>query len=144
MSTVDKLLKEKGSNAWSIDPEATVFRALELMLEKDVGGLLVVEEGKLIGIFTERDYARKLILKGRFSKDTCVRDLMTKNVLYVEPKNTVEDCMRLMTTKRVRHLPVLQDGKILGIVTIGDVVKRIISEQEFTIHQLENYISGGY
>ena len=144
MSTVDKLLKAKGSNAWSIDPQATVFGALELMLEKDVGGLLIVEEGKLIGIFTERDYARKLILKGRFSKDTCVRDLMTKNVLYVEPKNTVEDCMRLMTTKRVRHLPVLQDGKILGIVTIGDVVKRIISEQEFTIHQLENYISGGY
>lgn len=144
MSTVDKLLKVKGSDVWSIDPQATVFAALELMFEKNVGGLLVVDGGKLIGIFTERDYARKLILRGRLSKDTCVRELMTQNVLYVNPKNTIDDCMRLMTQKRVRHLPVLQDGKILGVVTIGDIVKRIISEQEFTIHQLENYISGGY
>lgn len=144
MSTVNKILKEKGSNAWSINPQAYVFEALELMLEKNIGGLLVVDAGKLIGIFTERDYARKLVLKGRWSKDTCVSDLMTENVLYVEPNNTIDDCMRLMTKKRIRHLPVLQDGKILGIVTIGDVVKQIISDQEFTIHQLENYISGGY
>jgi CBS domain-containing protein len=144
MLTVEKLLEVKGSKAWSIGPQATVYEALELMSKKEVGGLLVVEEGQLIGIFTERDYARKLILKGRFSKDTCVSDLMTQDVLYVGPKNTIDDCMRIMTKKRVRHLPVLQDGKILGIVTIGDVVKRIISEQEFTIHQLENYISGGY
>ena len=144
MSTVDKLLKVKGGDAWTIPPYATVFEALEMMAEKDIGGLLILEDEKLVGIFTERDYARKLILKGRFSKDTLVGELMTKNVLYVAPQNTVEDCMKLMTNKRLRHIPVLDQGKIVGLVTIGDLVKQIISEQEFTIHQLENYISGGY
>lgn len=144
MTTIKEFLAEKDGNTWTISPDATVYEALERMLEKDVGGLLVLQDDKLVGIFTERDYARKLILKGRFSKDTVVADLMTKNVLYLGPENTIQDCMMLMTDKRLRHIPVLEDGKLIGIVTIGDVVKQIISEQEYTIHQLENYISGGY
>ena len=144
MTNVDSLLVNKGNDIWSITPGASVYEALEMMAEKNVSGLLIMEDEKLVGIFTERDYARKLILKGRFSKDTQVSDLMTTNVLYVEPSNTVEDCMKLMTDKRIRHLPVLEDGKLVGILTIGDLVKQIISEQESTIHQLENYISGGY
>lgn len=125
-------------------PDGSVFEALEMMADKNVSGLLILENKKLVGIFTERDYARKLILKGKFSKDTEVGALMTKNVLYVEPKNTIEDCMKLMSDKRIRHLPVMHKGKLIGIVTIGDLVKQIISEQKTTIHQLENYISGGY
>ena len=144
MTTVDNLLKHKGNDIWSLGPNATVFEALEMMAAKNVGGLLILENGTLVGIFTERDYARKLILKGRFSQDTRLRDLMTKNVLYVKPQNTVEDCMKLMTEKRIRHLPVLDDGRLIGVLTIGDLVKQIISEQEATIHHLENYIAGGY
>ncbi len=144
MTTVDKLLKAKGNEIWSIAPDSSVFEALEMMAEKNVGGLLILEDDKLVGIFTERDYARKLILKGRFSKDTKVSDLMTKNILYVEADNTIEDCMTLMTSKRIRHLPVLENGGLIGVLTIGDLVKQIISEQQTTINQLENYISGGY
>jgi CBS domain-containing protein len=112
------------------------------MSEKDVGALLVVDKENLVGIFSERDYARKLILKKRSSKDTNVGELMTREVLYIEPQSTVEDCMALMTAKRVRHLPVLENERLIGIVTIGDVVKQIISDQEFTIQQLERYIKG--
>ena len=144
MTTVDKLLSTKTKEIWSLVPDDSVFAALEMMADKNVSGLLIVKDEKLVGIFTERDYARKLILKGKFSKDTKVSDLMTKNVLYVEPKNTIQDCMKLMTDKRIRHLPVLDEGQLIGIVTIGDLVKQIISEQETTIHQLENYISGSY
>jgi CBS domain-containing protein len=144
MTSVDGLLKIKGSKTWSISPGATVYEALQQMSEKDTGALLVVDDGSLVGIFTERDYARKLILKGKFSRDTKVHELMTREVLYVDPGNSIEDCMVLMTNKRVRHLPVLDDGKLVGIVTIGDVVKRIISEKESTIQQLEKYITGGY
>ena len=144
MTTVNNLLSIKGRDLWSIAPDASVFEALQLMADKNISGLPVLQNGQLVGIFTERDYARKVILKGRLSKDTELSDLMTKNVLYVETKNTVEECMRLMTAKRIRHLPVLDDGQVIGIVTIGDLVKQIISEQENTIHQLENYISGGY
>ncbi|MFT5137405.1 MAG: CBS domain-containing protein [Arenicella sp.] len=144
MTTVDKLLSIKTKEIWSLAPNDSVFEALELMADKNVSGLLIVKDEKLVGIFTERDYARKLILKGKFSKDTEVGDLMTKNVLYVEPNNTIEDCMKLMTDKRIRHLPVMNKGQLIGIVTIGDLVKQIISEQETTIHQLENYISGSY
>jgi CBS domain-containing protein len=144
MTTVDKLLSIKTKEIWSLAPNDSVFEALELMADKNVSGLLIVKNEKLVGIFTERDYARKLILKGKFSKDTEVGDLMTKNVLYVEPNNTIEDCMKLMTDKRIRHLPVMNKGQLIGIVTIGDLVKQIISEQETTIHQLENYISGSY
>jgi CBS domain-containing protein len=144
MTTVDKLLSIKTKEIWSLAPNDSVFQALEMMADKNVGGLLVVKDGKLVGIFTERDYARKLILRGKFSKHTEVGDLMTKNVLYVEPNNTIDECMKLMTDKRIRHLPVMDEGTLIGIVTIGDLVKQIISEQETTIHQLENYISGSY
>ena len=144
MSTVEKLLAIKGHNVWSVSPETSVFDALQEMSDKDTGALLVVEDARLVGIFSERDYARKLILKGRFSKDTAVSELMTQDVLYMEPNNTIEDCMVLMTSKRIRHLPVLDNGQLVGIVTIGDIVKQIISEQESTIAQLEKYITGGY
>ncbi|MHC4170517.1 MAG: CBS domain-containing protein, partial [Planctomycetota bacterium] len=121
---------------------ATVYEALQIMSEKDVGALLVVDKENLVGIFSERDYARKVILKERSSKDTTVGELMTREVLYIEPQSTVEDCMALMTAKRVRHLPVLENERLIGIVTIGDVVKQVISDQEFTIQQLERYIKG--
>ncbi len=143
MATVRQVLKNKGYEIWSVAPQATVYEALQVMSEKDVGALLVVDEGNLVGIFSERDYARKLILKGRFSKDTTVTELMTHEVLYVEPQSTIEDCMALMTAKRIRHLPVLEKERLIGIVTIGDVVKQIISDQEFTIRQLGTYITGG-
>lgn len=143
MATVRQLLRTKGNEIWSVAPQATVYEALQIMSEKDVGALLVLDKGNLVGIFSERDYARKLILKGRFSKDTTVTDLMTHEVLYVEPQSTIEDCMALMTAKRIRHLPVLEKERLIGIVTIGDVVKQIISDQEFTIRQLGTYITGG-
>ncbi len=144
MTTVGNLLKIKGSEIWSVTPDSTVFQALEMMAEKNVSGLLILENGKMVGIFTERDYARKLILKGRLSKNTKVSDLMTRNILYVNTQNTIDDCMNLMTAKRVRHLPVIDNGRLAGILTIGDLVKQIISEQQTTIHHLENYISGTY
>jgi CBS domain-containing protein len=142
MTYVRQLLKTKGNEIWSIAPQATVYEALQIMSEKDVGALLVVDKENLVGIFSERDYARKVILKERSSKDTTVGELMTREVLYIEPRSTVEDCMALMTAKRVRHLPVLENERLIGIVTIGDVVKQIISDQEFTIQQLERYIKG--
>lgn len=144
MTSVQKLLDFKGHETWSASPQATIYEALQTMSEKDAGALLVIEEGKLVGIFTERDYARKLVLKGRFSKDTAVSELMTRDVLYVGPKNSIEDCMHLMTHNRVRHLPVIDNGQLVGIVTVGDVVRQIISEQESRIEQLEKYITGGY
>jgi CBS domain-containing protein len=144
MKSVEKLLLLKGSQTWNIGPDATVYAALQLMSDKEVGAILVVEKNEVVGIFTERDYARKLILMGKFSKDTAVSELMTQEVLYVEPHNTVEDCMILMTNKRVRHLPVLDNGKLAGIVSLGDMVKHIISEQESRIAQLEKYITGSY
>jgi len=143
MATVRQLLRTKGNEIWSVAPQATVYEALQIMSEKDVGALLVLDTGNLVGIFSERDYARKLILKGRFSKDTTVTELMTHEVLYVEPQSTIEDCMALMTAKRIRHLPVLEKERLIGVVTIGDVVKQIISDQEFTIRQLGTYITGG-
>ena len=144
MTSVENLLKIKGNETWSIAPQATVYEALQKMSDKDAGAMLVIDDGNLVGIFTERDYARKLILKGRFSRDTAVSELMTQEVLYVEPQNSIEDCMVLMTNKRVRHLPVLDDKQLIGIVTIGDVVKQIISDQESTIRHLEKYITGDY
>ncbi len=144
MTYVEQLLKTKVNDIWSIAPQATVYEALQIMSEKDVGALLVLDKGNLVGIFSERDYARKLILKGRFSKDTIVGELMTREVLYIESQSTIEHCMALMTVKRVRHLPVLENERLIGIVTIGDVVRQIISDQEFTIQQLEKYITHGY
>jgi CBS domain-containing protein len=129
---------------WSIAPQATVYEALELMAKKNVGALLVIENGNVVGMFTERDYARKVILQGRSSKTTSVGELMTADVLYVSPDDTTEDCMAIMTDKHLRHLPVMENGQLAGIVSIGDVVKAIISDREFTIRELERYITGGH
>jgi len=143
MKTVSDLLRVKGNQVWSIGPDATVYDALTLMAEKDVGALLVLDNvGQLVGILSERDYARKIVLKGKTSRETPVREIMTKKVLWVRPDQTIEEIMALMTNKRIRHLPVLEEGRLVGVISIGDVVRAIISEQEFMIEQLENYITG--
>ena len=143
MITVSQILREKGASVWSVSPDTKVYEALKLMAEKNIGALLVAEGDRLVGIFSERDYARKVILKGKSSKTIPVKEIMTEEVLYIRPSHSIEECMAVMTSKRIRHLPVLEQNKILGVISIGDVVKAIISEQEFTIKQLENYISGG-
>ena len=143
MKTVTLLLRAKGNAVLTASPDTPVFEALGVMAEKNVGALLVLEGERLVGIFSERDYARKVILKGRSSKETPVRDVMSSNVLYVRPQHTMEECMVLMTEKRVRHLPVLDGERLVGVISIGDIVKEIIAEQEFTIEQLQNYITGG-
>jgi len=142
MKTVAQILRTKGHEVLSVSPELSVFDALGVMAEKNVGALLVVEGGRLAGIFSERDYARKVILKGKASKEIPVREIMTSHVLYVRPEQTIDDCMALMTDKRVRHLPVLDEERLVGVISIGDVVKAIIAEQEFIIEQLQNYITG--
>jgi len=142
MNTVRGLLEIKGYTVHSIGPEATVRAALETMARANVGALVVTERGRLLGIVSERDYARKVVLHGRYSKDTLVREIMTTDPVCVEPSQPIELCMTLMTDKRVRHLPVLQDGSVIGIISIGDVVKTIIDEQKFEIQQLEQYIHG--
>jgi CBS domain-containing protein len=144
MHTIGQLLQTKGSQIWSIEPQATAYRALKIMAEKNVGALLVMDRGHLVGIFSERDYARKVILKGKSSKDTSVSELMTPEVFYMDTDATLEECMALMTAKHIRHLPVLENKQLVGIVTLGDVVKQIIVEQKFTIGELEKYITGGY
>ncbi len=142
MGAVRNILKVKGSNTFSIAPDTIVFRALEIMVEKNVSALLVTDNEKLIGIFSERDYARKIALKGKDSKKTPIGDIMTGNVVTVNPESTIDDCMQLMTDKFIRHLPVIEDNKIVGVVSIGDVVKYIIEEQKFIIENMEHYISG--
>jgi len=142
MSTVKDLLKSKGSHVHSISPDAKVYEALKLMADEDIGALVVLQDEKLIGIFSERDYARKIILKGKFSKDTQVREVMASQVVYVSENQTVEECMVLMTHKRFRHLPVLEGKKIVGVISIGDVVKSIISSRNLSIEQLTHYIKG--
>ena len=140
MKNVKQVLEEKQTQLISISPEATVFDALKLMSERDVGAVVVLEGEKLAGIFSERDYARKIVLFGKSSKETLVRDVMTGTVLCVPPDQTMEQCMMLMTEKRIRHLPVLDHKRVIGVISIGDVVKETISEQQFVIAQLENYI----
>ena len=142
METVGQLLRAKGHDVWSVSPGASVYEALELMAEKNIGAVLVVDQGRLVGIMSERDYARKVILKGRFSRDTLVRNIMTERVVYVRPEQTLGQCMALMTEKRIRHLPVMANDQLIGVISIGDVVKAIISDQEFIIEQLETYITG--
>ena len=143
MRTVTELLKSKPHAAvYTISPSAMVYEALKLMADKGIGALLVMEGATVVGIITERDYARKVILMSRSSRETPVRDIMTPDVMYVRPDQTNEDCMALMTENRLRHLPVLDDGKLVGLLSIGDLVKDIISEQKFIIEQLEHYISG--
>lgn len=140
MKTLKQLLQAKPHGILSIAPEAKVFDALKLMAEKNVGALLVMNAGRLIGIITERDYARKVILQGKSSLDTPVQEIMTDKVLCVQPEQSVEQCMGMMTDKRIRHLPVMEGGKLIGVLSIGDLVKETISEQELTIKQLESYI----
>jgi CBS domain-containing protein len=142
MHTIRHCLQHKGSQVWSIHPEASIFEALGLMAEKNIGAVLVIEQGQLIGIFSERDYARKVILHGKTSRETKVREIMTSRVYYVNIDQSIEECMALMTDKHIRHLPVLDNDQLSGVISIGDVVKEIIAEQEFVIHQLANYISG--
>jgi CBS domain-containing protein len=142
MSTVRNILQKKGNAVYSVSPDSSVYDALEDLEEKNLGGLVVVENGKLIGVFTERDYARKVILKGRSSKETCVRDIMTSRPIFVNPDTTIDECMQLMTDKTIRHLPVLENEELVGILSIGDIVKYIIGEKDFIIENLEHYITG--
>ena len=143
MRTVEQLLQVKGTDIWSIEPLTTAYNALEIMAEKNVGALLVMEKEKVVGIFSERDYARKVILKDKSSKNTSVGELMTREVFYIDANSTLEESMALMTAKRIRHLPVLKNNQLIGIVTLGDVVRQIISDQQFAIRELEKYITGG-
>jgi CBS domain-containing protein len=142
MKTVNDILKIKGHDVWSIAPDASVYDAIHLMTDKKVGALTVIEDSKLVGMISETDYTRRVVLKGRTSQNTTVKDIMTTPVLYVQPEQDIEDCMVLITEKRTRHLPVLDEGKLIGLISIGDVVKSIIDEQQFTIAQLEHYIAG--
>ena len=140
--TISEILSDKGATVWSISPDATVFEAIQLMADKNVGAVLVTENGKLVGIISERDYTRKVVLKGKASKSTAVREVLSSQIIHVSPSHTVEECMRLMTDHHIRHLPVLEGDKILGVVSIGDLVNWIISAQHTTISQLQTYITG--
>jgi CBS domain-containing protein len=142
MKTVKDILRAKGSKVHSISPDATVYEALKRMAKKDVGAMVVFEGDDLLGLISERDYARKTVLKGRLSKETAVREIMTTAVVTVHPDEDIETCMELFTDKHVRHLPVIKKGKVVSIVSIGDVVKSIIDYKEFIIEELENYIKG--
>ena len=142
ITTVRQLLQIKGQDVWSITPRATVFEALRMMADKDVGAMLVTENDNLVGILSERDYARKVILKGKASKNIQVKDIMTRVLFTVHPDQTIEECMELMTNQRIRHIPVVLDDEILGVISIGDVVKDIIFQQRQTIKNLERYVTG--
>ena len=141
---VGTILKRKGGEVWSVGPEQTVYEAVEMMADKGVGALLVISDGKLAGIISERDYARKVILQGRSSRTTVIREIMTSPVISVSPKDAVDECMALMTRNRIRHLPIMENERVIGIVSIGDLVKWLVSEQEETIEHLHNYISAKY
>jgi CBS domain-containing protein len=141
---VECILKNKGSQVYSIPPDVTVYEALEKMADKNVGALVVVDANGLVGIFSERDYVRKVILKGRSSREMLVNEIMSSPVVTVNPRTTIDDCMHRMTDKRCRHLPVVEGEKVVGVVSIGDLVNWIIKEQDHTIHQLEEYITGKY
>ena len=142
MGVIQNVLQAKGNTVFSISPFATVYSALEIMVEKNVSALVVIDNDKLIGIFTERDYARKLILKGRFSKETPIGDIMTETLITVTPDSTIDTCLQLMTNKFIRHLPVIENGKLVGLVSIGDLVKFKIEEQKFIIENMQQYITG--
>jgi CBS domain-containing protein len=142
MTTVNQILQTKGNRVYTVAPEATVFEALQIMAEKNVGALVVTQNDEVAGIFSERDYARKIVLHGKTSRETRVREIMTVEVKMVPPDASVTHCMELMTDKHIRHLPVLEDGRLVGIISIGDAVKSIINEQQNIIHHLEGYITG--
>jgi CBS domain-containing protein len=141
MKTVRDILKIKGHNVWSVEAGSTVFEALGLMAEKEVGALVVMDGARLAGIISERDYARKVVLLGRTSPNTLVKEIMTSHVAYTHLDQSIEECMAIMTDKRIRHLPVIEQGKLVGIISIGDLVKSIIADQQFIIEQLERYIT---
>ena len=142
MTSIRQLLEEKGTDVWSTSPEASVYDVLLLLAEKNIGALLVLQDGELVGIVSERDYARKVVLHGKVSMETPVREIMTEEVITCSPQITIKEAMALMTEKHIRHLPVIEGTKIVGLISIGDLVKSIIADQEFMINQLENYISG--
>ena len=142
MTTVNELLQIKGNQIWSVGPEETIDAALRLMAEKHIGALLVIEAGKIVGIFSERDFARYMVSVSDISLETPVRNIMTHPVFFINPTQTIEDCMKLMTAKHVRHLPVLESDQLVGLISIGDVVKQLISEKETEIKKLEKYILG--
>jgi CBS domain-containing protein len=144
VDTVRLVLKQKEQNVWSVSPDACVYDAIEIMADKHVGALMVVFEGELVGVVSERDYARKVILQGKSSKETQVKEIMTSPAIFVTPDQTVEDGMRIMTDKHIRHLPVVEGGILLGVVSIGDLVKWMISAQQQTISQLHSYITNQY
>jgi CBS domain-containing protein len=144
MFSIKQILEKKGRDIWVISPQAKVFDALKLMSEKNIGALIVVDKGRVAGVISERDYARRVILEGKSSKDVPVEQIMTPHVYGVHPETTAEECMALMTDKHIRHLPVIDNDRLLGVVSIGDIVKAIISEQEVTIEHLKNYIMGKY
>lgn len=143
MNTVKDILNSKGNNVWHVTSDTKVFDALELMAEKNIGALLVIDEGKLVGVFSERDYARKVILKGLSSKELEVSSIMSRRVLYVTTERKVDDCMALMIEKKIRHLPVYNNNELVGIISIGDVVKELIDHKDYIIDQLETYITDG-
>ena len=140
MTTLKMLLKAKGHHVWSVHPDDTVLDAIKVLAEKDIGALIVIEDDKPVGIFTERDYARNVYLKGKSSLDTAVRDIMVSPIVCARPDQTIEECMAVMTAKRFRHLPVMDGDELVGMVSIGDLVKSVIAEQQFAIEQLEQYI----
>ncbi len=142
MTTVKHVLDRKGHDVHCIHPDASVFDALKMMAENNIGSLVVLEDGKLVGVITERHYAREIVLKGRTSPGTLVRDIMSTKVIYARPDQLVEECMAVMTARAVRHLPVLEGGRLVGIVSIGDMVKSVIDDQKFIIEQLEHFIHG--
>ena len=144
VDAIESVLKHKDQNIWSVPPEAWIYDAIEIMANKYVGALLVISNDKLVGIISERDYARKVILQGKSSKQTQVREIMTSPVIFVGPGHTVEDCMKIMTNNRIRHLPVVNNEKVLGVVSIGDLVKWIVSAHQETIQELQHYITGSY
>ena len=144
MTSVQDILKEKGHEVWTVSPQMKVITALKLMAEKNIGALVVMSKDELVGILTERDYARKMVLKGRSSPETPVEDIMTTGVYYVAPDTTTQECMALMTKNRIRHLPVIEKDKLVGIISIGDIIRSVISQQKVAIDHLEKYIMGKY
>ncbi len=142
MGKVRNILEAKGRSVFSVEPSTIVYKAIEVMAEKNIGGLLITEKRKLVGIFTERDYARKLILKGKSSNTTTIGELMTKDPFTVTLDSSIEECMELMSNRRIRHLPVVDNGELIGVISIGDVVRFIIEEQKSIIEHLEHYIAG--
>ncbi len=142
--TIEKILRRKSGPIWSVSPDATVYDAIALMAEKNVGALLVMENDQLVGIVSERDYSRKVMLRGKTSRTSTVGEIMTTELTTANPRETVEDCLRFMTEKRIRHLPVIANGELRGVISIGDLVKEVISSQSATLDQMRDYIAGGY